>query len=624
MAPAEERAARYQGAFHPWAELHDFVGTDPLDRCYRQTLEAVATTFHADAAALWARDEDGEWRFRHFRGEASPAPTALLESALASGEIEIVQSSGRAGSLAVALGSKIPLILWLTRAEGLDLADPDLGFLRDLGLEIDRVCRAYRDRFHSSDHRRDVERRLREQTRELRRLLRRRHAPIAQHPSMRSLLHSVERLGTSPLPVLITGETGTGKEVVARLVHRISKRPGPLVVVDCGAIPGSLLESELFGYERGAFTGAATQRKGRFEEADGGTLVLDEIGELPLTLQPSLLRVLQDSMIRRIGGNESIQLDFRVVAATHRNLHKMVAAGTFREDLFFRLKVVEIELPPLRERGEDIVLLALHFIREYCAEMGRDFMSLTDDATEALMSHSWPGNVRELQNALRSAIVAATGPDLTAADIKLEPTRHRNGAPRAARSRSPTASAAASPPPRRAPTAASPAPRVPAAPERPGEVPSPRGAGDGGLDGDLADWFWDRWARLEEPRCSPCEAIDAHLIRSALARAGGSLGEAGALLGLSAETFGRSLDRIGSSSAALAVRGHPIAEHLDRALGGPPVDAADDKPPLRDRCRQLVLREMLVFCRGNKSEMARVLGWGRRTLVRELQRLEVI
>jgi DNA-binding NtrC family response regulator len=235
------------------------------------------------------------------------------------------------------------------------------------------------------------------------------------------------------------------------------------------------------------------------------------------------------------------------------------------------------------------------------------------------MSHSWPGNVRELQNALRSAIVAATGPDLTAADIKLEPTRHRNGAPRAGRSRSTAASPASSPP---SPTAASRAGR--AAPEAPDEMPSPRSAGDGGLDGDLADWFWDRWAQLEEPRSSPCEAIDAHLIRSALARAGGSLGEAGAMLDLSAEAFGRLLDRIGSSSAARTVRGHPIAEGLDRALGELPLAVADDKRPLRDRCRQLVLREMLVFCRGNKSEMARVLGWGRRTLVRELQRLEVI
>jgi DNA-binding NtrC family response regulator len=207
--------------------------------------------------------------------------------------------------------------------------------------------------------------------------------------------------------VLIAGETGTGKEQIARAIHQASApyRPGNFIAVNCAAIPEALLESELFGHEKGSFTGAIAQRKGRFEQAHMGTLFLDEVGDIPLNTQVKLLRVIQERRIERVGGNEPIEVDVRLVAATHQPIEKMVRDGTFREDLYYRLNVIRIELPPLRERPEDIPLLATHFVHKY--SMGRTEPVISPEAMELLLAFPWPGNVRQLENAIERACVTA-------------------------------------------------------------------------------------------------------------------------------------------------------------------------------------------------------------------------
>ena len=228
---------------------------------------------------------------------------------------------------------------------------------------------------------------------------------------MTEVFDRVARVASSSCTVLVTGETGTGKELVAQAIHFSDvTRRGPLVAVNCAALPEHLLESELFGHERGAFTGADRQKKGRFELAKGGTLFLDEIGEMPLGMQAKLLRVLQDGRFERVGGTDSIQTDCRVIAATNLNLAEAVAAGRFREDLFYRLNVVSIELPPLRERLEDIPLLVNHFL-DKLAEQGPPCQdALSAGALSRLMSYDWPGNVRELEHVIEQATVTTPGP----------------------------------------------------------------------------------------------------------------------------------------------------------------------------------------------------------------------
>ena len=228
---------------------------------------------------------------------------------------------------------------------------------------------------------------------------------LGESPAMRQVYSIIERVASSSVDVLVTGETGTGKELVARSTHVRSRRSaGPFVPVDCGAIPDTLMESELFGHERGAFTGADARRMGLVEFADGGTLFLDEVGELPLPLQAKLLRVLQERRIRRVGARQENAVDVRVVAATSRNLDQMVERGEFRRDLFYRINVVRIDLPPLRLRGDDIGLLAEFFANRAAQEMGRSIGGLSTDVYQVLRSYSWPGNVRELQNVVRRAI----------------------------------------------------------------------------------------------------------------------------------------------------------------------------------------------------------------------------
>jgi len=210
--------------------------------------------------------------------------------------------------------------------------------------------------------------------------------------------------------VLINGETGTGKELIAEAIHRCSNRPnGPFVKVNCAAIPAGLLESELFGHERGAYTGAIARTIGRFERANRGTLFLDEIGDLPLQLQPKLLRVIQERQFERLGGTATIHTDIRLICATHRDLGEMIELGQFRKDLFYRLSVFPIGLPPLRERPDDIPVLARHFAKDYAARMRKPITGISEEFMRALLQHFWPGNVRELQNFIERSVILATG-----------------------------------------------------------------------------------------------------------------------------------------------------------------------------------------------------------------------
>jgi len=243
---------------------------------------------------------------------------------------------------------------------------------------------------------------------------------VGQSPAMQQVFKMVGRVSHSDAPVMITGESGSGKELVARAIHHYSPRSGRnLLAINCAAIPENLLESELFGHEKGAFTGAIAQRIGRFEQADKGTLFLDEIGDMPIMLQGKLLRVLQDGEFSRLGGNQSLKTDVRVIAATNRNLEQDVADRKFREDLFYRLNVVRIQLPPLRQRREDIPLLAEHFLTKIANRKHMPRLQLSEEGLEVLRNHDWPGNVRELENTLERAAVLATGDLLLAKDIPL-------------------------------------------------------------------------------------------------------------------------------------------------------------------------------------------------------------
>ena len=242
---------------------------------------------------------------------------------------------------------------------------------------------------------------------------------VTRDAQMQKVCRTIERVAPSDATVLLLGESGTGKELLAQGLHDASKRKGRFVAINCAAIPETLLESELFGYERGAFTGANKTTIGKIETANGGTLMLDEIGDLPMPLQAKLLRFLQERTIERIGGRQEIPIDVRVVGATHQDLRSHIADGRFREDLYYRLAEIVIDIPPLRARVGDAVLLAHAFLRRFAAEQRRPMLSLSDDAIRALESHSWPGNVRELQNLIKRASIMADEGRITSADLGL-------------------------------------------------------------------------------------------------------------------------------------------------------------------------------------------------------------
>ena len=235
---------------------------------------------------------------------------------------------------------------------------------------------------------------------------------------MMDICKDTAKIALSQASVLISGESGTGKELIARAIHYNSRRArGPFIKVNCAALPESLLESELFGHEKGAFTGAQTLRQGLFERANEGTLLLDEIGEMPLVLQAKLLRILQEREFERIGGHQTIKVDIRIIAATNRDLQAMVKEGTFREDLFYRLNVIHLILPPLRDRREDISLLANHFLQKFSSENQRDIIDIDPMAMSLLTAWSWPGNIRELSNVIERAVVMNSGPIIFSEDL---------------------------------------------------------------------------------------------------------------------------------------------------------------------------------------------------------------
>jgi len=242
-------------------------------------------------------------------------------------------------------------------------------------------------------------------------------------PQMQAVFDFIRKVAPTSAPALILGESGTGKEMVAKALHRRSAQSGgPFVAINCNSIPENLLESELFGHEKGAFTGADRQRKGHVETASGGTLFLDEIGELPASVQVKLLRFLQEKCFQRVGGRLEIQSDARVIAATNRNLQELAAGGKFREDLYFRLAVMVVRMPALRERGDDILLVAKAFLHTYGIEQAKPSLTFAPDALRALTLHRWPGNVRELQNRVRRAVIMADGKRVTARDLELTDT----------------------------------------------------------------------------------------------------------------------------------------------------------------------------------------------------------
>ncbi|WP_342116014.1 PEP-CTERM-box response regulator transcription factor [Pseudoduganella sp. OTU4001] len=243
---------------------------------------------------------------------------------------------------------------------------------------------------------------------------------ISRDPGMLKVCRQVEKVAPSSATTMVLGESGTGKEVIARALHQGSPRAKErFMAINCAAIPETLLESELFGYEKGAFTGAVKQTKGKVEAANGGTFFLDEVGDLPLPLQAKLLRFLQERVIERIGGHEEIPVDVRIVCATHQNLKELVKAGRFREDLYYRLSEIVLTIPPLREREGDAVLLAQHFKNRFCAQEGRANLHFSPDALAQIAHHDWPGNVREMENCIKRAIIMADGPAITGDDLGL-------------------------------------------------------------------------------------------------------------------------------------------------------------------------------------------------------------
>ena len=332
---------------------------------------------------------------------------------------------------------------------------------------------------------------------------------VGRSEAMQTIFKTIGQLSASDATVLITGESGTGKELVARAIYQHSRRSKqPFLAINCAAIPENLLESELFGHEKGAFTGATTQRIGKFEQGNHGTLFLDEVGDMSLATQAKILRVLQDGSFERVGGNQTVRVDVRIIAATNKQLEKAVADGQFREDLFYRLNVVRIHLPPLRERREDIKLLAGYFLRKFSRQLRQPVKSISPEAMEFLLQHSWPGNVRELENAIQRALIMSKGDVLLPADFTQEILSARQAKPE---------------------VSVSPAPIQPK-------------AGETNLEA-LARQLFD-WAKHDSRR-RLIPAVERELVIHALRETKGNQVHAARLLGISRATLRKRIEKFG-------------------------------------------------------------------------------
>jgi two-component system nitrogen regulation response regulator GlnG len=388
-------------------------------------------------------------------------------------------------------------------------------------------------------------------------------AIVGSSPAMREIYKAIGRVAAQDVPVLITGESGTGKELIARAIYQHGKRSKtPFLALNCAAIPETLLESEFFGHEKGAFTGADRRRIGKFEQCSGGTLFLDEIGDMPLALQSKILRLLEEQTFERVGGNETIQTDVRLIAATNRDLKTWSEEGKFREDLYYRLGVFTIHLPPLRERGDDLPFLVRHFLRRLSRELGREAQQIAPEALQRLRDYSWPGNIRELQSVLKQALLQARGVTLLPVDL----------------------------------------PDLP--PAAGGPVPlAPSGAEDADLEAFVG-------------RCMLCEEgdqyaeahrrLDRVLLIRILEGTGGDQRDAARRLGISPETLGCRLRELGL--------------HPSRGLEGGDERKQTDLPhwTLADIEWEHIQR-VLSATNGNRAEAAKILGIGEATLYRRLR-----
>ncbi|HVK77869.1 MAG TPA: sigma-54 dependent transcriptional regulator [Kofleriaceae bacterium] len=341
-----------------------------------------------------------------------------------------------------------------------------------------------------------------------------RHGLVGDSAEMHQIFDVIEKVADSPSTVLITGESGTGKELVAKALHEGSSRHGgPFIKINCAAIPKTLMESELFGYEKGAFTGATSSKPGRFELADGGTLFLDEIGEIPVEMQVKLLRAIQESEFERVGGIKTIKVDVRLITATNRDLEQEIARGGFREDLYYRLNVVPLHIPPLRRRRGDVPLLVRHIIRRFNERLKRNVAGIADDALAALEAHSWPGNIRELENVLERTILFSKHEVIQKADLPDE-----------------IASASAAPVPAASPAAAAP---VPAGDDDDGAEPGEVGVE---LSGD---------ASLKDIVRAETNRVERELIARALSETGGNVTQAAKLLKISRKSLQMKMKELG-------------------------------------------------------------------------------
>ncbi|MGE3308561.1 MAG: sigma-54-dependent transcriptional regulator [Limisphaerales bacterium] len=374
---------------------------------------------------------------------------------------------------------------------------------------------------------------------------------VGKSAAMQNVFKLIGQLAASDATALITGESGTGKELVARAIYSHSGRARqPFVAINCAAIPEGLLESELFGHEKGAFTGASQQRIGKFEQCNLGTIFLDEIGDMPLSTQTKILRVLQSGTFERVGGNETVKVDVRVIAATNRPLEQAVAARAFREDLFYRLNVVRVPLPPLRERREDIPLLVEYFLRRFGREAGRPPKALVPDVLRALQAHHWPGNVRELENAIRRASVVATGDTILTRDLPPEISSVPNTAP--ADRMGPGSDAGSrlaglgEPSPDTVPAAGNPVEGA-GGQAVTGVTEGPSPGGDlPGADPDVASLarMLFRWAR-SQPGARLLPAVERELVIEALKETHGNQVQAARLLGITRATLRKRIDKFG-------------------------------------------------------------------------------